>query len=208
MNNHLSVRRRQVMTGTLWQLVCWTYDVQKADQSFDDIRRARHGFGRHSQTSKICQILQLGCKVDGGGGSYHCHPDADLVHSAVLASAEADLVIETAALGRSPDWFCQYEPCRVEPVVRGNGKIKMVYRGRRHQPFACLVNIVGDTQAEIDRADLMFRERYKRWVEALEYVYDVVSGKKLSSWKLHGLGVVARPWAVSERKSLTIGGET
>jgi hypothetical protein len=181
----------------MWALAVWVYRRQKAH--LDSGRIGAAGFGPVSQTAAVIERLRLGCPSTKRNAVSRTHVDDDAitVHEMVLRmqAHERALIVDHAVLGSPPDWDLRLPPVQVVPVLRGNGKPKMLYPPRRHEPIACLIDYKGVLPQQAmglrDRA----RQRYSDWYAALAILMDALARLgELMRWNLIGVGPRREPW--------------
>lgn len=107
---------------SIWDALVWAFAVEKACLDFDEIGTVagvRPGVGMEWI---LMERQRLGCSVDGGGHS-DCHPDADLLASAVASLPEgcggrrmAAWIADLARAARWPDPRLHPRPT-CEPVA-------------------------------------------------------------------------------------------
>nr|WP_321482842.1 hypothetical protein [uncultured Cohaesibacter sp.] len=120
--------------GSLFDLLEWTYRIQRVYQDGDTIDDRRYLVGGNPLAS-LERLHVLGCQVDGGGHSISDpNPDALAVHDVVCDLARlsldgqvaAGLIVEHARNGRVPE-RPELEGGSVAPVYGRGGAVRMVY---------------------------------------------------------------------------------
>lgn len=175
---------------TAWRLAVWAYQAQQ-------VHRAGGGGyapgGGGSMTGLALRSLELG--IVSGGSAAGVAPPEDALTVEWLVGEHHDLV-EAASIGQMPDWDPRGLGCRFEPVLRGNGKPRLLYDPSGKRAIASRVTLVGiePWRAEAIRREL--RQRYARVVAGLhELAIGCALPTTLKSWRCKGLGVEPKPWA-------------
>lgn len=205
-----SLRRGQRVAIGVWPLLQWAFQRERVSLDFDDIGSADlvgPGFGMEYV---MLQRARLGCRVDGGGVS-PCHPDADVVASALEAlppslggRGMAVTMAELARAGNVPDCMIGARPACV-PVAWGRdnqfgrqartdslGRGVYAQRGRlrEYDRRVCPVTYT-PTATSIAAA----RRRYLQWWGALLHVRGTVQGRSgLSAFVLTDEMPPMEPW--------------
>jgi hypothetical protein len=208
-NGKISARTRPVpaklrQPTTMWQLLIWAYQRQKAHLGEGDASTGnRPGL---SPTAVVVQRLLLGASIDGGrrhgphtGGGSVCDADALEVHGYVLQLGKhARQVIETASGGHVPDWQPFYPPARVSPVWRmkkGQRVPVMLYDENRNPLNACKIEITGFAPDRARRWIEHHRDIYTRWWAALTVLHGKLAARQpLQRWLIGGVGAEPTPW--------------
>ena len=189
---------------TMWQLLIWTYQRQKAHLGETDAPGG-HRLGV-SPTAVVVQRLLLGASIDGGrsfmpsgAAGAACAADALEVHGYVLElGSHARGLIETASVGQAPDWQPFYPPARVSGVWRmkkGQRAPVMLYDENRHPLNACKIEITGFAPDRARRWIEHHREIYTRWWAALSVLHDwLAEWQPLKRWLVSGIGAEPNPW--------------
>lgn len=189
-------------------LLVWTYRVQRADVVIG------RGVGLHSleaavdgvpvQASSACgcaavaRIAELGVRVDSlGRDRGDLHPDAELVHRAVLGLGGkvqglpvAHLVIRCASRGEVPDAMVGERP-QARPYLHAvNGSVRVDGRDAGGRYGWCPVSW-SPSWAEIDAA----REEYRVWLSALRALaFALAAEPRLVRWHPLLPEAPAEPW--------------
>lgn len=187
---------RQVMD--IERLVVWTYQQQAADRVV-----ARQG-GRYYPSSggdsaaAVARRMSIGVAVDcAGSAAYdagHLHPDADLVHAHVVGfpSLVAGMIIRHGRAGTRPDW--EEEGVQLRPILRGNGKPKIVYHDTAgRQPAYCPV-VADPCHEHVD----FVRRQYVAWWDGLKELAAGLDGL-LSDHVVTPPATPRCPWALDRR---------
>ena len=189
---------------TMWQLLIWTYQRQKAHLGETDAPGGNRA--SLSPTAVVVQRLLLGASIDGGrsfapygGNSQVCDADALGVHGCVLQLGKhACQVIETASLGQAPDWQPFYPPARVSAVWRvkkGQRTPVMLYDENRHPLNACKIEITGFAPDRARQWIEHHRDIYINWWAALSVMHDWLAERQpLKRWLIRGVGAKPNPW--------------
>lgn len=189
---------------TAWRLAVWAYQAQQ-------VRRAGGGGyapgGGGSMTGLALRSLELG--IVSRGSRAGVAPPEDALTVDGLVGDHRDLV-EAASIGQMPDWDPRGLGCRLEPVRRGNGKVRMVYDPTGRHAIASRVALVGIEPWRAESIRRESRERYARIVAGLrELAINCALPTALKAWRCKGLGVDSAPWQhVPERRRLTIAEKT
>jgi hypothetical protein len=176
----------------MWQLLIWAYRKQMVQYETDRHREWRPGsfadellgFGRGSSPRAT---------INGAGSS--AHDDAHIVHAHVmrLRPKAGDLIVAHAARGSPPDWNPRLPPCRIVPMRRGGGAIRMLWR--RGNAVGCLIDYEGIPEGEAERIRQRARDAYTDWWQALRQVrLTMVHEHRLTLWRVSGLGADDEPW--------------
>ena len=158
------------------RLLVWTYRDQRADvviglgMRFFEQEAAMDGRTRYATSTDGITALQrvgaLGTRVDGGGASAAAlHPDAEVVHDAVMMLDRhlAMMVIEHARASSRPDQTAIVPP-RAHPVLNRLDRPTVRYDGwdsGRHYGWCPVDWTVAPTTAEVVRLE------YATWRRAL-----------------------------------------
>lgn len=210
-------------------LVRWTYEVQCADviigsgvglfpgEAYADGVWGVFGGGGDSY-ERVKRVAVLGCRVDGGGFRRgDLHPDAELVHDAVMAlvvyaRSAALNVLQFGIAGCRPDWrehaATRWESCETRrrrkgdlgPVYKHDPDRVPVYeyaKGAKggHRPLYCPIRLI-DHPLSIEYS----RRVYASWhggLVALKVVF-AANQERLSAHTVTGPGVPAAPWKAQE----------
>lgn len=183
----------------VWPLLVWAYRGEQvrfsagSDCGADTIREV-------SGTGWAMQVLEMGARVSGGGGTWHapaCHVDALIVHALVTQLVGDDywLVVRTAERGAPPIWEPEIAPLRFVPVRRGNGRPEFI-RDRCNIAVACIVRSVGYSQADAESIRAAACASYGRWIGLLDLLRAQLSGPGmgLTRWRVEGIGASRQPW--------------
>lgn len=169
------------------RLLHWAYAIQLVD-------RARGGFEPGGASIDSCQRLvqrsELGVSVDGSAGANKVHPDADMIHEAVMTlkdKAEIGLLVHYARCGTTPDWLPNAK-IAYRPVKNARGKPKKLYDHNRH-PIACLV----DVTASMERIAYA-RKVYSIWWNAMARLVQTVDTASLQRYQPLAPSCPPRPW--------------
>jgi hypothetical protein len=187
---------------TTWELLVWAYKRQMVHYEPE----TADGPVMASGAPGLASLALLGLASGDGRWSVSAagttaHEDAHLVHSRVclLAPADRDLIIGTAACGQPPVWDPDIPPYRVVPVRRGGtGGIRMIY-GKSHRPIACMIDYEGVPDAEAVAIREAARATYAHWWRLLRRVRLslTLSAIPLARWRLAEIGVAREPWCSS-----------
>ena len=147
------------------------------------------GYGS-SSVARVERVGQLGIRLGGAvnvGASVH--PDAETVHSAVLALGGwmTGCLIDFGRSGLVPDALVGQEP-RARPVMGRTG-YKMI-RDHNRNAIACELTWDGPDWREIEFA----RMRYERWHEALSALTGSLRRDGLGDYRVTGPRANPRPW--------------
>jgi len=185
--------------GTMWQVLEWSYRsemVRFASGGRDYVS----GLGS-SMTALVCERLETGIVSFGAslGPTVAAHEDAFEVSYLVGTLAREDywLLVNAGERGvpppAAPD---QMEMAVVEPVLKANGRPRMITCPIQRRPVACRVVVRGYTPEEIDAATRKCRESYARFAHLLTVLRDrLVAEDRLTRWELTSIGVPVAPWA-------------
>lgn len=117
------------------RLVNWVYAKQRADVIIDHgvglwpIERGQSGAG--SLLNPVAEVMQLGCRVDGGGvmRAGNLHPDAETVHTTLRKLVPGHVmavIVQHGRAGSRPDWSDAVP--RPMPVCNGHGQPRVFNR--------------------------------------------------------------------------------
>lgn len=189
-------------------LLVWTYRHQRADVVI------RRGVGLHDLEAKadgvpvlassacgcaaVARIAELGVRVDSlGRDRGDLHPDAELVHAAVLDLAGrvnglpiAHLVISHAARGEVPDAMVGQVP-RARPYIHpANGTVRVDWLDAGKRRGVCPI-AWAPSWPEIDAK----REEYRAWWHALRgLAFALATHPKLTRYHPLMPAVRYEPW--------------
>jgi hypothetical protein len=189
---------------TMWELLVWAYKRQMVHYEPD----VADGPSMASQAAGLASLALLGlCSRGDEGWSINAagttaHKDAHIVHDRVclLAPADRDLIIGTAARGKPPVWDPDIPAHRVVPVRRGGtGRIRMLY-GTSNRPIACMIDYEGVPEAEAVAIRLVARQTYAQWWRLLRRLRLslTLSATHLTRWRLVDIGAQSEPWCVRQ----------
>jgi hypothetical protein len=125
------------------------------------------------------------------------HEDALTVHDYVmrLTTIERQLIIVSAELGTPPEWNPKIPPVKVVPVLRGNGKPKMLYPPRRNEPIACLIAYEGVMPQQAEALRERSRAAYRACHSALLILAEALTSlDELTRWRVAEAGAAREPW--------------
>jgi hypothetical protein len=181
----------------MWDLTVWTYKHQKAH--LDGGRVGAIGYSAISQTAAVLERVRLGTASGGHCGLNRTYADDDAlaVHELVLrmTANERALIVGHGKQGDPPDWSPTIPPVKVVPVLRGNGKPKMLYPPRRHEPIACLIAYQGVLPQQAAALRERAKSLYLSWYQAMTILADaLISLDELIRWKVTEVGVMREPW--------------
>ena len=175
---------------TVWQALCWAYGPQRGGEFERRCLDERLGFGSLSATGRCCEVLALGCRVDGLAGRRMPVIDNDALEivKAVgrLDKPAARLLAACGEAARVPAWRLELEPARLVPVLRGNGRPKMIYKN--HRPIACRVRMTGLPLSEIERQQRRARNNYLMFYDGLQKLRAEIGNAHLVRLRMTGLG--------------------
>lgn len=190
------------------RLLVWTYRDQRADVviargvGLHGLEAAADGVEIHGSSSCGCaavaRIAELGVRVDRlGHDRGDLHPDAELVHRAVMELGGkvaglpvAHLVIRCASRGEVPDAMVGEVPQARPYIHEANGTVKVTWLDKGRDYGFCPI-AWSPSWAEIDAA----REEYRVWWSAVRALAFALAGDgRLTRW--HPLLPEARaePW--------------
>lgn len=183
---------------TVWNLLIWTYCTEKTTECLRRENFIPSGGGLDS----FERMERLGVKVEGGSSGIMpvaIHPDARTVDYALLDLDLPDddwrLVMRTARLASVPKWWVDVPEARCEPVLKCNGKPKMLL-DRSDNIIGCKVVCSGVTPAERYELNLQMRKSYEAWITSLRHLEVALSTSGLKRHLVRGLGVRACPWSI------------
>lgn len=189
-------------SATMWSILVWAYKRELV--RYCEGRVATHGargFASSSATARVGRALEGGFVGDGGShvglASFPVHPDAEWIHGLVrsLDRDEYRMIVKSAEAGEHPQWDPEIEPARVVPVLRANGKPRMLCCTRSGRPIACLIEVHGLARDDADAIRSKARENYARWFRLVAALRDKVSeDDALTRWRITGIGAHPQPW--------------
>lgn len=187
---------------TVWDLLVWTYDVQRAGQG-RLLNYDRDEYLCGSSWDWDRQVQELGVIVQGGGGGrdFVIAADAATVHGAVhdLPREQARVVVRCATLGQPPTWVVKVPAPRCEPVLKCNGKPKMLLDASDNV-IGCKVVCSGVLDMDRYEMEWKARQRYTVWYSSLRLLEAALSTSGLKRHITHGIGVRGCPWDVKSDK--------
>ena len=209
-----------IQTTTLVSLLAWTYRDQRADlMSGDDLDRPPGATtridlpselrlsGKGMTWDRVAENAASGCVIKTTAGRQRpaLHPDAEVVHNAVLAVHQTDwqsaaLVVQSARVGSIPDWASS--PMSWEPAA-GWGD-----NGRAATSWEETVTVPAKRGRPVEHRVLftpvrpypglewveMCRAIYGAWYRGLEVVAARLMGESLQRWQVNGIGAEREPW--------------
>lgn len=188
---------------TMWGLIVWAYKrelVRISDQATNDGGPSSSSGGSNAGT--ICRMLEYGTIVRGSVArvsKVQVHADAEWVHGLVkrLDHDEFWLVVRTAEADAPPDWNPTIEPARVVPVLKANGRPRMIVCPREKRAVACRIEVHGYCVDEAEAIRQAARDRYAQWFRLVWAMREkLLEEDALSRWKVTGIGVHQQPWAM------------
>ncbi len=195
----LAKARARRRPGTMWQVLEWAYRNEMVRFAFGGVDYvAPRG---SSMTAVVCDRLETGVLTYGSplGQTVAAHEDAFQVSYLVGTLAREDywLLVNAGERGvpppAAPDAM---ELAVVEPVLKANGRPRMITCPIQRRPVACRIVVRGYTPEEIEAAHRKCRESYARFVHLLTILRDrLVAEDRLTRWELTSIGVPVAPWA-------------
>lgn len=183
----------------MWQVLEWAYRSEMVRFARGD---ADYGTeSSWSMTALVCARLETGIISYGSalGPTSAAHDDAFRVHWLVTTLDRPDywLLVNAAERGMPPPVAPEaMEHAVVEPVLKANGRPRMIVCPIQRRPVACRVQVRGYTPEEIAAATRKCRESYARFVHLLTVMRDrLVADDNLTRWELTSIGVPAAPLA-------------
>jgi hypothetical protein len=230
-----ALRRLRPLTAiSLESLVVWAYRDQLVDKmtarSLDSIERQAEGRDLGYQPSPfgsgalVERAALLGTKVDGGGRSWECHRDAELLHEVVcgMPPLPALLIARYGRTGAAPEWRTTDPAPFAVPVAESSRsplrhKIELHwYRIEGHRPkirrgeSAELVNIapgIWDLGCRacpivyyppLDYVKSM-RDEYAAWHDAMQGLLQRLADAAFRDHRLTGFAAPRSPWDKRDR---------
>lgn len=190
------------------RLLVWTYREQRADVvigrgvGLHGLEAAADGVAIQASSACGCaavaRIAELGVRVDSlGRDRGDLHPDAEVVHSAVMSMTGkvnglpiAHLVIASASRGEAPDCMLGEVP-RARPYMHAvNGTVRVDWLDANRRYGVCPITWV-PSWAEIDAK----RAEYRAWWTALRVLaFALSSHPRLTRWHPLLPEVALEPW--------------
>lgn len=185
---------------TMRELLVWAYKRQMVriceGTIYDD-----HDIGvGGSNTSAVCRVLATG--IVGSGPVARItrvpvHADAEWVHGLVrsLDRDEFWLVVRAAEADDVPDWNPDIAPLRVVPILKANGKPRMIVCPIEKRAVACRIDVRGVPADEAEAIRAAAKDRYAHWYRLLWAIREKINEEDtLSRWKVTGIGAELEPW--------------
>jgi hypothetical protein len=187
---------------TLWKLMVWAYRIQMVQYETD---RAFEYRGTGSFADELLGYRSgietvRGC-INAAGTT--AHEDAHLLHSYVRAlhPRETALLIDAAAKASIPDWDPELPKFRVIPSRKPGGNLRMVW-SKKGQPIGCQIEYAGIPEAEAEAMRRHARKVYSAWWKAMRTVRcRLLFERRLTKWRIVGLGAPCEPWTQGGNKS-------
>jgi hypothetical protein len=173
---------------TMWELLVWTYQRQKVHKSGGRDWSLGYGGGTGAALARLARGLP---RAPIAMAAPLPHEDALTVHDYVmrLTAIERQLIIVSAELGTPPEWSPKIPPVKVVPVLRGNGKPKMLYPPRRNEPIACLIGYEGVMPRQAEALRERSRAAYRAWHSALLILAEALTSlDELTRWRVAEAG--------------------
>jgi hypothetical protein len=187
--------------ATMWGLLVWAFKRElvrvldaRGSEGFT------HGNGG-SNTGTVCRVLATG--IVGSGPTARISrvavpADAEWLHGLVrsLDRDEYWLIVRSAEADRPPEWNPYIERARVLPVLKANGRPRMIVCPVQRRPVACRIETFGMPDTEADAIRDSARERYAHWYRLLWAMREKLRDEDtLSRWRVTGIGAEAEPWS-------------
>jgi len=205
---------------TLFALLVWTYQRQKADLMsgkglWQSEQLAIAPDEEPPQTwsgcgcAQLAAVAALGARIDGGGWQRPAvHADADLVHDLVIELSKSDwigamLLRRYGREGTAPEWSGgrqEFEPERDarERIVQDRYDESVTILDTRGRLRAVPVKYCPVRLYPSDSWIEMTRGEYRAWHRALERLAAMIARlpeqQGMARWQVIGLGAVAEPW--------------
>lgn len=130
------------------ELLVWAYKRELVRYCEGRAGGYAPGRGGVSATGAVCRALERGMTGEGPlmrASGFAVHADAEWVHGLVrtLDRDEYWLVVRMAEADATPEWNPQVETMRVLPVLKANGRPRMITCPRSGRPVACRMQVVG-----------------------------------------------------------------
>ncbi|MEM7619780.1 MAG: hypothetical protein AAF228_04850 [Pseudomonadota bacterium] len=186
---------------TTWNLLQWAYGRQKVRYAGCGgyYSPAHLGYGKTSITAVVCKRLELG-DIDRGNlsnGTPSAHPDAEHIHDIIshFRSKHYWMLVNAAEVSAPPQWDIDPPEGKLKPVLKKNGKPKMIVCPVKKRPIACRIEFVGYSDAEREKMILNARAAYETWWSLLSHLTKVLRyNQPLKHWKITGIGAKRQPW--------------
>jgi hypothetical protein len=132
-------------------------------------------------------------------GTRGCSPPAQLCRA--LHPRESALLINAAAKSSMPDWDRELPKFRVIPSRKPGGNLRMVW-SKKGQPIGCQIEYAGIPEAEAEAMRRHARKVYSAWWKAMRTVRcRLLFERRLTKWRIVGLGAPCEPWTQGGNKS-------
>lgn len=185
---------------TMWSLLVWAFKRELVRHCTERVSRDDWGSGGGSNAATICRMLETGIAGSGPVARVQrvpVHPDAEWVYGIVktLDRDEFWLIVNTSENAVPPTWDPEIELARVVPVLKANGRPRMIVCPIERRPVACRIEIVGIPHDEANRMRADARETYARWYRLLWAIREkIVEEGSLTRWNVTGIGAEPHPW--------------
>lgn len=185
---------------TMWGLLVWAYKRELVRYCEGRVSDFSHGGGGGSNAETVCRALRSGMVRSGPVARVTrvpVHPDAEWVHGLVrsLDRDEFWLIVRSAEAEQPPEWNPMIEPLRVVPLLKANGRPRMIVCPIEKRPVACRIEVHGVPPAEAEATRQAARERYAHWHRLLWAMREkILEQDALTRWRVTGVGAEAEPW--------------
>lgn len=177
-------------------LLQWVYGAQQAHRSGAGGAMPSLGWNRGFSADgcvRIAEIQALGIDLRGISRNlgYDLHPDAETVSTVINRTVEREMriiLVQYAVACIRPAWG-DAATWWAGPVLRGNGKPKMIYDHHRNA-VACEVECKGPSPEYIASR----RQLYRDWWGALEGLCVTLNALPLRDHHVVGPHAPAAPW--------------
>jgi hypothetical protein len=231
-------RRKAVQSVSLEELVIWAYRDQRVEQmtaaSLEDVERsAEHDelstelkvlllHGSIDSVARVQRIAELGTEIDGGGRSFSCHPDAELLHDEVCVVArtwrgDGSRIKRFGKSGDIPEWRTG-EPKPVYVPVEEDSRSPVKHKIREQwysvhgpRPRIARGEVAKVVQVSENEWDLWVRycpityypppeyaeaarKDYSDWHKAMTRLMDRVAKLRFGDYRVTGFAAPATPW--------------
>lgn len=199
----VSGRRDARAATTMWGLLVWAYKRELVRYCEGRVA-AGPGLGvRGSGTGNVCRMLEVGISGEWAGSGpsrFPVHADAEWVHGLVrsLDKDEFWLIVRSAEAEKPPEWDPVIAPLRVVPMLKANGRPRMIVCPIEGRPVACRIEVHGVPPDEAAATRRAARERYAHWYRLLWAMREKCNEENaLTRWRIAGIGAEAEPWRKS-----------
>jgi hypothetical protein len=105
------------------------------------------------------------------------------------------MIVKAAEADAMPDWNPDIEPARVVPILKANGRPRMIVCPIERRPVACRIEVIGVSDDDAAAIRAKAREVYARWYRLLWAMRQTIYEEDtLTRWRVTGIGADPQPW--------------